>query len=151
MIALYHGHGLMSRLIRWRTWSKVSHAAWLLADGSVIEAWTSGGVRHVASLSTRHHPGTTVRIYRVPGLHSETVEKLLTSQLGKKYDWLGILGFVFRRRTQNQDRFFCSELIYWACRMAGLELLREVEPWQVSPGELATSPFLEFVREEVTV
>lgn len=38
-IALYQGKSAISRLIRWQTRSQYSHAAFLLDDGSVIEAW----------------------------------------------------------------------------------------------------------------
>ena len=38
-IALYQGKSLISLLIRWQTRSQYSHAAFLLDDGSVIEAW----------------------------------------------------------------------------------------------------------------
>src|SRR5215469_1941664 len=38
-IALYQGKSLISLLIRWQTRSRYSHAAFLLDDGSVIEAW----------------------------------------------------------------------------------------------------------------
>jgi hypothetical protein len=38
-IALYQGKSLISRAIRWQTRSQYSHAAFLLDDGSLIEAW----------------------------------------------------------------------------------------------------------------
>src|SRR5579871_6249457 len=38
-IALYQGKSPISLLIRWQTRSRYSHAAFLLDDGSVIEAW----------------------------------------------------------------------------------------------------------------
>lgn len=39
-IALYQGKSFISRLIRWQTRSRYSHAAFLLDNGNVIEAWT---------------------------------------------------------------------------------------------------------------
>ena len=42
MIALYKGTSALSRIIRWRTWSDYTHAAWVFQDGSVIEEWKGG-------------------------------------------------------------------------------------------------------------
>lgn len=142
-IALYRGRSLLSRVIRWRTWSVYSHAAWLCASGTVIEAWTKGGVRHVANLSVAHTPGTIVDLYEITAeVDYAAAELFLKRQLGKPYDFLGILGFILRRRCQEESRWFCSELVFSAVLAGGLRLLNTLDPWQVSPGELATSPFL---------
>ena len=150
MLAFYRGKSWLSWLIRWRTWRDASHVAWICKDGTVIEAWAPGGVRHVSSLSCRHTPGTRIRLYAVAGLHSETVEKLLTGELGAGYDYWGILGFALRRKTENKRRWFCSELIYWAIQQAGIQLLRESEPSKVSPGDLEMSPMLTLYGDLVT-
>ena len=149
MIALYQGKSLLSRLIRWRTWSKFSHAAWIKTDGSVIEAWSPGGVRLVDNLSTRHTPGTTVLVYDVPGVNREVVEAFLVKQIGKPYDYWNILGFVFRGKIHDPHKWICSELVFAALLAGGVRVLN-APAWKVSPGDLSLSPVLTFVRREIT-
>lgn len=50
----------------------------------------------------------------------------LQSQLGKKYDWLGILGYI-TFNFENPKRWYCSELAAAALGIGNR---------QVSPGEL---------------
>ena len=52
--------------------------------------------------------------------------KWLNAQIGKKYDWLGILGYV-TIGIEDPKKWYCSEL---AAAAIGLK------NWQVSPGEL---------------
>jgi hypothetical protein len=143
MIALYQGVSFISRVIRWRDWSDFSHAAWQSPrDGSVIEAWT-GGVRHVASLDTLHTPGTRVLLLE-PQLDSEEVaslERFLMSQVGKPYDYRSVWHFICRRppHPADQDRWFCSELLFAGFQMIGRPLLLRVPRWKVTPGMLALS------------
>lgn len=46
---------------------------------------------------------------------------------GKKYDYLGVLGFVFGNRD-NKNRYFCSE---WCSEALGFK-----NPSKISPGKL---------------
>ena len=144
MIALYRGRSWISRLIRWRTWSPYSHAAWLCRDGTVIEAWP-GGVQWVSGLLTQHKERTVVEVYEIVGLTEEQrtrIETFLVDQIGKPYDYLAILGFMLRKPLQKPSRWFCSELIFSACQSAGVNLLARIPPWKVSPDMLALSPQL---------
>lgn len=150
VIALYEGTSILSLIIRFRCWSRYSHAAWLCSDGSVIEAWQRGGVRHVASVSSQHTPGTVVRIYDVPGVDRVAVESFLTSQIGKPYDFFAILGFVFRRPFPHlRPKWFCSELVSTACDKGGVRLLNK-PAWKTSPGDIADSVVPMFAGEMVT-
>jgi hypothetical protein len=69
-------------------------------------------------------------------------------ELAKDYDYGMVARFVSRRQASRteSDKWFCSELVFAALRKAGIELLRDVEPWAVSPGLLAKSPLLNFVK-----
>ena len=146
MIALYQGTSAVSRLIRWRTWSDYSHAAWVCRDGSVIEAWHVGkGVRRVAGLLDQHTPGTQVDLFDVQGLDDGRrydVETFLLAQLGKPYDFAGIMGFVAARRVENPQKWFCSELIFAALQSVGIDILARIPAWKVTPGLLLLSPTL---------
>lgn len=48
--------------------------------------------------------------------------------IGKKYDYTGVLGFVFLRLSENPNRWFCSE---WCATVLGFD-----KPHRVSPGKL---------------
>ena len=152
MIALYRGRSWISKAIRWQTRSVYSHAAWVMADGSVIEAWQSG-VRHVANLSVAHTPETVVDLFSIPNMidhYRDHVEDWLISQLGKGYDYRGVLRFLTRRQGTNPDRWFCSELVAEACNQKWLPLLRRIKSSSVSPGCLSYSPYLLYEKTITT-
>jgi uncharacterized protein YycO len=152
MIAFYQGRSLISRAIRLFNWSEFSHAAWIDDDASCFEAWR-GRVRHDACASANHTPGTPLYRYAVAGetpAIRAAVRGFLRAQVGKRYDYLGILGFVLRSsRLANQNRWFCSELVAAAYESAGLPLLR-LPSYKVYPGMLAASPLLRLVSLEET-
>jgi uncharacterized protein YycO len=146
MIAIYRGKSAVSRIIRAFNWSPYSHVAWVDDDDfSVIEAWHRGGVTHVASPNVNHTPGTMVDIFYVTSeqaFQTEIIRQFLKDQVGKKYDFAGILGFIFRAtRLQRKQKWFCSELVAEAYATAGLPLLR-IPSYKIYPGMLAASPML---------
>lgn len=144
MIALYKGRSWFSRIIRWFTWSQYSHAAWICRDGTILEAVAGRGVIRSSSLSDAHTPLTEVDVFKlnITEEQAQAVEAFMTRQLGKRYDWLGILGLVLRRRTENQGAWFCSELVTNALNAAGIYPLLRVPCCKIFPGLLALSPLL---------
>jgi len=140
-VALFRGRGIISAIIRWQTWSDYSHAAIVMPDGSLIEAWHRGpGVR-------RKYPKDLkgVSIFEVDGLtehQSKVVENFAIKQIGVKYDYFGVFRFMSRRNVDNK-RWFCSELVYAAFLEADINLLSRLTlPSRVSPGLLSRSPLL---------
>lgn len=145
MIALYQGTSPVSRLIQWRTWSPFSHAAWVYGDGAVIEAWKGVGVHEADNLGSAHRPGTRVELLSIQLTDSEEWDLMafLRAQIGKRYDYRGVLGFISHRDSaQQQNAWFCSELIAAAFESIGRPLLARIPPWRVTPGMLWTSPLL---------
>lgn len=139
-ILLFRGRGFISWLIRWQTRSEYSHAALMLPDGSIIEAWMTKGVR-------QHwlKDWIDVDVFSVHGMTPEQWARAINyarAQIGKKYDWLAVIRFLSRFRQPPNDRWFCSELVFQAIEIAGIRLLRYVRAGEVSPGLLARSPFL---------
>ncbi len=152
MIALYRGSGLLSRVIRWQTRSEYSHAAWVRADGSVIEAWGFYGVRHVATPWSIHREKESVDLWAVDGItrtQTRLVENFLVSQLGQSYDWLSVLRFVSRQPAPDDERWFCSELVAEALRKAGLPLLN-APSYLISPGHIPWSLSVSLVWRNIT-
>jgi len=143
MIALYKGTSALSRLIRWRTWSDYSHAAWVFPDQSVIEAW-KGGVTHAPSILAGHAPDTEVHLFTLDLTIEQrwAIQDFLIAQIGKPYDYGGILGFLTASKTEHPNRWFCSELLFSALKQAKVCLLARIPAWKVSPGLLALSPLL---------
>ena len=154
MIALYKGRSLISRIIRCCNWSEYSHAAWVdTVNNYVIEAW-GGRVRKAASLHTHHTPGTTVDVFSVVVTEQqrEAIAQFMLLQVGKRYDYRGIVHFITRRAESaaGQDRWFCSELVLAAYRAAGIDLLARIPAYKVYPGMLAYSPLLDPVATITT-
>ena len=139
-ILLFKGRGLVSWLIRWQTRSEYSHSALMLHDGSIIEAWMTKGVR-------QHwlNDWCDIDVFDVHGITQEQWQAAIgyaRAQIGKPYDWLAIIRFLSRFRQPDDERWFCSELVFKAMEVAGVKLLRNVRAGEVSPGMLARSPHL---------
>jgi hypothetical protein len=147
VVCLHRGPGVIGRLIRWQTRADYSHASLLFPGRGVIESREFKGVRALPALAPA--PGEVIDTFSVRGLgclQEQAVFDFAQAQLGKRYDWPMVFGFVSRSPIeghQSEGRWFCSELVYAAFRTAGIELLRGIEPWEVSPGLLSYSPRLE--------
>jgi uncharacterized protein YycO len=145
MIALYQGKSLLSKAIRWQTDSIHSHASWLLEDGREIESWKGEGVHVNDTLGKDHTPGTVIDIFTLPKLSDMQrmrAQAFLEDQLGKPYDWRGVLRFATRSRRHSDRRWFCSELVAAACESAGAPLFN-MPPWKITPGLIAGSRIIE--------
>lgn len=144
-IALYGGSGVIGTAIRWQTRSQYAHAA-LVRGKVLIEAKEGKGV-----LARQLEPADEAATYfEVRGLTDEQVAQawaFAAVQVHKGYDWTMVLRFVSRRQESRAStgKWFCSELVYAAFKEAGVDLLRETEPWEVSPGLLARSPLLRVI------
>src|SRR5690606_21875536 len=69
----------------------------------------------------------------------------LEKQTGKSYDYRMVFRFITRLQETRKSRgkWFCSELVFAALQQCGIDLLSRTEPWEVSPGLLARSPYLQ--------
>lgn len=157
MIAFYKGISPFSRLIRFATWSEYSHASWIDNNYAFeIEAWSKGVT--TGKPFTNHTPGTVVDLFDVPlpaDLRAAAV-RFLQSQLGKPYDWAGILGFATHRAQRNpaimtvaaadaMTKWFCAELIFAALAFAQFHPLFRIPQYKVTPGLLSYSPRLAYI------
>lgn len=145
-LVFYKGKGLISRLIRWQTRGQYSHVGVQLPDGTVMEAWHVGGVRHNAGLGTAHELGTEVDVFLVEHLtKTETgrVIDFMRTKLGHGYDFRSVARFLSRQdeREEDRDKWFCSELVAAAFEAAGVKLLT-APPSRISPEVLSWSPRL---------
>lgn len=139
----------MSALIRWQTWSKWSHAAFMLADGRVVEAWGQpfpfGKVDVLPGLKRGIEGVEFFDLY--PAL-SEPQERQLQKNLLElaavrtPYDYLGVLRFLPRWKSESNRSRFCSELVLGELRKVGYSLLKRIEPEETSPHHIGISPCL---------
>lgn len=129
----------LSLAVRAFTWSRWSHVA--LIDGyCAIEAQPGEGVvindTEVVLMRSREF-----ELVELPCRNPEAVRAAAASQVGKPYDWSTIAGIALRRDWQQEDAWFCSELVAWAFAQAGeplfrAECLRRVTPqhlWMLGP------------------
>ena len=115
-------HHIGTIILRGFLWSKWSHCA--IIDGNeVIEASAPVGVR-TRPLQELIEESSLYEIVELPCTNSAAVIAAARSQLSAKYDWGGVLGIGFRRRWQDDDAWFCSELIAYAFTEAGEPLFR---------------------------
>ena len=150
LIGQYNGKSFTSWVISKKTWSDITHTSAFVNDEVVIEAWGGGVTKR--TWREGHTPGTRIRIMRVECTREqeEKFYAFLESQIGKKYDFAGILGFGLSANLQYKDRWFCSELVFAAAQYAGIELLKRIEAHKVYPGLLDVSPLLKLQETRFT-
>jgi uncharacterized protein YycO len=139
-VLLFRGRGIVSTLIRWQTRGRYSHAALLTPGGEIIESWQFAGVRIKTITDWRD-----VDRFTIPSMSGEQWNRALDfalSQVGKRYDYVGVARFISRERSPDNGRWFCSELVDAALRHAGVHLFERIESAEISPGLLAISPLL---------
>jgi len=145
IVVLFKGRGVMSRLIEWQTRGDYSHAAIFDDDTNTLyESWQSDGVHKKPNWSAHDDP--TVDFFKFAHTRAEAkiIRGFLEAQLGKKYDWLGVLRFVSRTqlRPDAKEKWFCSELVTAALASANIFLFKNTTPCEVSPDLIKRSAIL---------
>lgn len=113
-------HTIASAGIRLATWGEFSHVAQV--DGPrIIEAVAKYGVRE-ASLDAATARASRWAIVEYQHANPEAMINAVRSQIGKPYDTTGALGLGLHRNWQEDDAWWCSELLPWAAAQAG-------DPW----------------------
>ena len=98
-------------LIRLATFSKWSHSAIMFDDDTVIDVTKPTGVRQLTKQQfLTRYPNSDFHYVEVPD--EDKARKFALEQLNKPYDMTAIFGIVFQnRRWQDDDKWFCSELV----------------------------------------
>jgi hypothetical protein len=125
-IAGYKGVGSGSKFIQWFSNGRYSHVSLIFdyGDGHPLEVDALQGRGVTArSFGELDRPFDLFELHADP-LQVKVMYRAAREQVGKKYDWGGIWGFVRRALRQNPDRWFCSELVAWVCAVGGVVLLR---------------------------
>lgn len=125
-------HLPISWLIRLLTFSKWSHVDLVTDRGTLIGATIPSGV---IEYSVNHRlSGSSNYEYRDIECDERIVD-FVRAQLGKPYDWKGIAGLEFNRHWQDDDAWFCSELIGAGAVAAGNTEIKE-DIFRLTPGML---------------
>ena len=153
----YRGVSFESRVVQFFTWAGlkgVSHIAIKpLPCTDVVEAW-QGSVQHSADYRMLHTKGTSVDVYRYinpPALDTAGAYVWLMEQVGKPYDYLGILHFIDRHSGNDSGVWFCSELAAAYARRLGMPLFSDQAPdYKITPVMLTYSPVI-YKEKTITV
>lgn len=136
-------------LISKTTRSMWSHVIVAFDDGTTYEARAGKGVFKSTTQASLSNLKWTYahRVDEVVGVDDVKAREFCEAQLGKGYDYLALLNFVwpFKINVNTKDMWICSEFANGASSAGGVSLLREPS-YLITPGELALSPLLKEVE-----
>ncbi|MEO0446441.1 MAG: YiiX/YebB-like N1pC/P60 family cysteine hydrolase [Verrucomicrobiota bacterium] len=146
-VVFFHAKHPLARVARWFTRGKINHVGILDPDKNWF--YESVPLRGVSvSPAARRLAGTPHTVYALTEPLTERQKEelivFLQDQLGKSYDYSGVLRFVSRRampESTAEDFWFCSELVIEAFAKVGKILLR-APGWKITPEALSYSPAL---------
>lgn len=120
-------------IIRWLTGSQWSHCA-LLRNGMAIEAtWPRVRLAAEHTLLTAAPKSVVVDL---PCADEEAAWAWACGQVGKPYDLTALVGWLSGRDWQEEDSWFCSELVAAAFEKSGSPLFRDGTLTRVTPQHL---------------
>lgn len=132
----HHPGSLAIRLGTWSAWSHVDLVDDRDAVPLLIGAVAPEGVV-VEPLAERLAHASRAALVEFSAADPAAVLDAARSQLGKPFDWLGCAGIAMRNRHwQEDDCWFCSELIAWAFGAAGLPVFRADMVGRITPQHL---------------
>lgn len=105
----HYGYGLISTLIRWFSRGRYNHVSIQLGDFT-YEAIEGKGV--IKTLTKKWNADTVVEsvVLTISDKAEQDLFKFLEEQVGKKYDYRGVLSFLWGFTRPKEGAWFCSEL-----------------------------------------
>lgn len=123
---------LLSKYIQWRTKSKWSHVDILYDDNICVSTLPITGSKMIP-VKDALKGLTYFEVLEVP-TNPELDKKILSEELNKPYDYMGVLGINFERNWQDSSSWFCSELAAFVLQQSGIRLPEEIGT--ITPGFL---------------
>lgn len=121
-------------LIRLCTFSQWNHVA-IEIDGVIYEAVTSAGVRKMSAYGYDQRWDAAEAV-EVPLTDKQGALDFLEEQVGKPYDWCGIIALPFRKSWQDPEAWFCSELGAKVANAYTAYHIARVRSWRIKPQDL---------------
>ncbi len=130
VIQFHYSKTLLGFLIRLFSLGRFNHVSIRLGN-YVYEATSKGGV--IKTLYTKWNNSTVAESIEVP-LNNEEYQRAyiwLNKQVGKGYDYIGVISFLFALLPPRKGYFYCSE--YAICAYAKAKGLINPEMQKISP------------------
>jgi len=157
MQVIFYGnkHGsAFDNIIRWKTSSwrsrfngdwkySFSHVEILCDDGYMFSASQYDNKVRRAKHSYTGRAWIRMSI-DISDTNKEKILRYMSSRLGSKYDYFGVVGFVFPSIKQDKKKDFCSEFCTLALQDLGLKEVKYLKPSKTSPNDLAFALGLKF-------
>jgi hypothetical protein len=107
MVTFYFvkSHTLIGKLIRITSGGKYNHVS-IWVRGYLYEASMKYGVTKVRC-DRDYRSSNWLHVW---DLNEDKVVEFLDAQVGKRYDWLGVISFIWIFVQQGVEKWFCSEL-----------------------------------------
>jgi uncharacterized protein YycO len=151
-IILVRGTGPISKTIRYVTHSPYSHAA-IYVGGGVVEADWYGVQFSNIDYKYKDKAFDVFRLRKSYYTERKKIVDYAMSQMGKKYDYLGLYGILrsyIKHKDDNpydsKDHYWCSELVADAYLKGGYHLSKDKETHLISPGDIGLCGLLYRVK-----
>ena len=135
-------HGPTSALIAWRG-GRFSHVDVIMPDGRLLGARSDviGGMPEGVQIRPEKYAdwAEVLRVFKDVTADQEAMfYTFLNRQLGKPYDKIGIVDFIFGmahdRNWRDETAWFCSELVIAALDYAGIIMELTLDAFKIDPG-----------------
>ena len=131
---------IKTKIIQWYTKSQYFHVI-LGINGQYISSEPSNGVicKPIEELeNVLDYDFYRIRLSVAPLTKQQLAvfKRFIREQIGKEYDWLGIIGRVFTILRDNSNKWFCSEIVAKLLQLLYVEELLCYEPSEITPGKL---------------
>lgn len=112
-------------LIKFFTFSKWNHSAICFGDEIFDSTFLPGvQVRTKEQFFNKYKKYEIIVLNDIP--NKQAAYDFVKDQLGKKYDWKALFGIFFqKRRWQEKDKWFCSELVEATIAAGGRQRFRD--------------------------
>jgi len=128
-------NSFQSRLIRLFTRSKFSHCGIVdCTTNTIIDSDLSRNGVTEYPFKNIILESTLYEEFDLP-FAPNTIIELVRTQIGKPYDIFAVILLPFRKSWEDDSKWFCSELIAWAFKEVGCNILQE-KHYRVTPGDL---------------
>jgi len=153
-LILVRNKGIVSYLIRKLTNSYWNHVGIIENEDTVIESTFGRGVARtdlIDFLNDSKAKKLEFALYKIKDITEEqadTMVKFISQRVGHKYDFFQFISLFFMlilkitRRSEPMDytsKWLCSELIAECAYQAGIKFHKNIDPDNITPGDIASS------------